>query len=160
MSIYNFSVKDYQGNDVSLSTYEGKVLLIVNTATRCGFTKQYKALQDLYSKYRDRGFEVLDFPCNSFGGQAKEPIDEIFSIRKERFNVEFPLFDKVKVNGRNADELYKYLTSNKPTDEGVEKIRWNFTKFLIDRKGNIAYRFDSRVKPEEIDGIVESVINS
>ncbi len=160
MSVYNFSVKDYKGNDVSLSEYKGKVLLIVNTATRCGFTKQYKALQDLYSKYRDKGFEILDFPCNSFGGQAKEPIEEIYDIRRERFGVEFPLFDKVKVNGKDAIELYQYLKSNKPTDEGVEKIRWNFTKFLIDKNGNIAYRFDSRVKPEEIDEIIESVINS
>ncbi len=160
MSIYDYIVKDAEGKDVKLKKYEGKVLLIVNTATKCGFTKQYPALQDLYKKYKKEGFEILDFPCNQFGGQAKEPIEEIAKFRKEKFKVTFKLFDKVKVNSKNADPLFIYLKSEKPSEEGVEKIRWNFGKFLIDREGNIAGRYDPRVKPEELDEIVAELLKN
>ena len=158
MSIYEYTVKDVSGKNIKLKKYEGKVLLIVNTATKCGFTKQYPALQELYKKYKKEGFEILDFPCNQFGGQAKESIEEIAQIREEKYGVKFKLFDKIKVNGKEADPLYVYLKSEKPTEEGVEKIRWNFSKFLIDREGNIVGRYDSRVKPEELDETIEKLL--
>ena len=158
MSIYDYTVKDAEGKDVKLKKYEGKVLLIINSATKWGFTKQYSALQDLYKKYKKEGFEILDFPCNQFGGQAKEPIEEIAEFRKEKYGITFKLFDKVKVNSKNADPLFTYLRTEKPTEEGIDKIRWNFGKFLIDRQGNIVGRYDPRVKPEELDEIVGELL--
>ncbi|NLI94651.1 MAG: glutathione peroxidase [Erysipelotrichaceae bacterium] len=156
MSIYNFSVKDKDNNDVSLSKYKGKVVLIVNSATRCGYTKQYPALEELYQKYKDDGFIILDFPSNQFGGQAPEDIEDYVNICMLDYGVTYPIFNKIKVNGKDADPLYDYLKST-PAGEG-KRIRWNFTKFLINREGEVVARFDSKITPAEIDPEVAKLI--
>lgn len=150
MSVYDFTVKDNKGNDVSLSEYRGKVLLIVNTATKCGLTPQYDGLEALYEKYHDRGFEILDFPCNQFAFQAPGSAEEINSFCTLKFGTKFPRFDKIKVNGKDADPLYKYLKEQKPG-----RISWNFAKFLIDREGNVAGRFEPTDKPETLEESIE-----
>lgn len=164
MNIYDFSVKTRKGEDVSLSNYKGKVLLIVNTATGCGFTPQYDELQDLYDEFKDQGLEILDFPCNQFANQAPGNDEEIHSFCTGRYGITFPQFAKVDVNGDNAIPLYKWLTENttfkgfgnspmgmmlsiavKKSDKEYKNngnIKWNFTKFLIDRNGNIVERFE------------------
>ncbi|MBQ7573758.1 MAG: glutathione peroxidase [Clostridia bacterium] len=164
MSIYDFKVTAQDGHEVSLSDYKGKVLLIVNTATGCGFTPQYTELQELYTEFKDKGLEILDFPCNQFGNQAPGDNEEIHTFCTGRFGITFPQFAKIDVNGENAIELYKYLTENTKFEgfgispmsallSGVVKkmdkdyknngnIKWNFTKFLIDREGNIVERFE------------------
>ena len=151
MSIYDFTVKDMQGNDVSLSQYQGKVLLIVNTATGCGFTPQYDGLQDLYEKYQDKGFEILDFPCNQFANQAPGSDEEIASFCTGRFGITFPQFSKIDVNGANEAPLYTWLKAQKGGVLG-SRIKWNFTKFLVDRNGNVIERFAPTVTPEKLDG--------
>ena len=145
MSVYDFTVKDNKGNNVSLSEFKGKVLLIVNTATRCGLTPQYEGLENLYRQYKDRGFEILDFPCNQFLAQAPGTAEEIDSFCTLKFNTKFPRFAKIKVNGKDAAPLYKYLKQQKPG-----RIEWNFAKFLIDRNGEVVDRFASTAKPETI----------
>lgn len=164
MNIYDFSVKTRKGEDVSLSNYKGKVLLIVNTATGCGFTPQYDELQDLYDEFKDQGLEILDFPCNQFANQAPGDDEEIHSFCTGRYGITFPQFAKVDVNGENAIPLFKWLTENttfkgfgnspmgmmlsiavKKSDKEYKNngnIKWNFTKFLIDRNGNIVERFE------------------
>lgn len=164
MSIYDFKVTAQDGHEVSLSDYKGKVLLIVNTATGCGFTPQYTELQELYTEFKDKGLEILDFPCNQFGNQAPGDNNEIHTFCTGRFGITFPQFAKIDVNGENAIPLYKYLTENTKFEgfgispmsallSGVVKkmdkdyknngnIKWNFTKFLIDREGNIVERFE------------------
>lgn len=154
MSIYDYTVKSQKGEDVSISDYKGKVLLIVNTATHCGFTPQYNGLEALYKKYKDQGFEILDFPCNQFAFQAMESDEGINKVCSRKFGTTFTRFKKIKVNGSDADPLYNYLKEQ----TGGEKIKWNFTKFLIDREGNIIKRFASAVKPEEIDEEVAKVL--
>ena len=153
MSIYDFTVKDKKGNDVSLSEYMGKVLLIVNTATKCGLTPQYDALEALYEKYHDQGFEILDFPCNQFLAQAPGSVEEIDSFCTLRFNTKFPRFGKIKVNGKEADPLYVYLKEQKPG-----RIEWNFAKFLIDREGNVVERVSSKTKPETMTESIEKLL--
>lgn len=145
-SIYDYVVKDMEGKDVSLSEYKGKVLLIVNTATGCGFTPQYEGLEALYKKYKDQGFEILDFPCNQFFGQAPGTDEEIHSFCTLKYNVSFKQFHKIDVNGKNEDPLYTFLKEQK---EG--RIKWNFAKFLVDREGNVVERFGSMDKPSKID---------
>ncbi|MBQ6467455.1 MAG: glutathione peroxidase [Clostridia bacterium] len=157
MSIYDFTVKDMQGNDVSLSQYEGKVLLIVNTATGCGFTPQYDGLQDLYEKYQDKGFEILDFPCNQFANQAPGSDEEIASFCTGRFGITFPQFSKIDVNGENEAPLYTWLKAQKGGVLG-SRIKWNFTKFLVDRNGNVIERFAPTVTPEKLDGEVAKLL--
>ncbi len=157
MSIYDYSVKNKKGESVSLADYNGKVLLIVNTATGCGFTPQYAGLQALYEKYGDRGFFVLDFPCNQFGGQAPGTDEEIGAFCTGRFGVTFPQFAKIKVNGKEEDPLYTYLKEQKPGVMGA-RIKWNFTKFLVDRDGNVVERFASAKKPEEIAPYIEKLL--
>ncbi|HHX11232.1 MAG TPA: glutathione peroxidase [Clostridiales bacterium] len=165
MTVYDFKAKDKQGNEVSLSDYKNKVLLIVNTATQCGFTPQYSALQEMYDRYNGEGLVILDFPCNQFGNQAPGTDEEIHSFCESNFGVTFPSFSKIEVNGENEHPLYTYLKSQKGfegfdpqhkltpvLDEKLSKedpdfkndpsIKWNFTKFLIDRKGNIISRFE------------------
>ncbi|MEL7648322.1 MAG: glutathione peroxidase [Sedimentibacter sp.] len=169
MKIYDFVVKDAENKEASLGDYKGKVLLIVNGATGCGFTPQYDGLQALYEKYKADGFEVLDFPSNQFLGQAPGTNEEIVGFCKLSFGVEFRQFSKIEVNGDNQEPLYKYLKTtaqeyrNKDTEgfyqkvaqytPGIEEndIRWNFTKFLIDKEGNVAARFAPNITPEEID---------
>lgn len=157
MGIYDYSVKDIQGNDVSMEEFKGKVLLIVNTATGCGFTPQYDGLEALYAKYKDRGFEILDFPCNQFAGQAPGTNEEIVSFCKMKFGVSFRQFAKIKVNGKEADPLYVYLKSQQKGVLG-ERIKWNFTKFLVDRDGNVIARFSPGDTPESIDSKIEALL--
>ncbi len=159
MGIYDFTVKARDGSDVSLSEYKGKVLLIVNTATGCGFTPQYKGLQTLYDKYKDKGFEILDFPCNQFANQAPGNEEEIHTFCTGRFGIKFPQFAKIDVNGKNESPLYTYLKSQK---KGFfsSKIKWNFSKFLITKDGQVVERFAPTDTPEKIDSYIEKLLNS
>lgn len=154
MNIYDITVKDMTDKEVVLSEYKGKVLLVVNTATHCGFTPQYPGLQALYAKYKDKGFELLDFPCNQFMGQAPEGIEEYREICTTRFGVTFRLFAKIEVNGKNASPLFTFLKSK----TNGKDIGWNFTKFLIDREGNVVKRFESADKPEDIAAHIEKLL--
>ncbi|MBQ6843932.1 MAG: glutathione peroxidase [Agathobacter sp.] len=175
MNIYDFTVKAQDGNEVLLSDYKGKVLLVVNTATGCGFTPQYDELQDLYDEFKDKGLEILDFPCNQFGEQAPGDDEEIHSFCTGRYGITFPQFSKVEVNGENASPLFKWLTENtkfegfgmspmgvmlsgvvKKNDKDYKKngnIKWNFTKFLIDRNGEIVARFE----PTDMKSLKEKI---
>jgi len=145
-SIYDFSVKDIDHQEISLEKFKGKTLLIVNVASRCGFTPQYIGLQNLYEKYKDKGFEILAFPCNQFGSQEKGTNDEIKDFCRNEYNVSFILFDKIEVIGDNASPLFKKLTQ----DAGRE-IQWNFTKYLINKDGDFVRGFGTQKKPEEIE---------
>lgn len=157
MDFYNITVKAQDGSDVSLRDYKGKVLLIVNTATGCGFTPQYEGLQNLYEKYRQQGLEILDFPCNQFGHQVPGTDEEITDFCQSRYGVTFRQFKKIDVNGANEDALYTYLKKNKGGILG-SNIKWNFTKFLIDREGNVLERFAPTVKPEQIESEIEKLL--
>jgi len=157
MSIYDYKVKKDNGEEVSISDYKGKVILVVNTATGCGFTPQYDGLQDLYEKYQDKGFEILDFPCNQFGNQAPGTGEEIASFCSSRYGITFPQFAKVEVNGANEEPLFTYLKSRKG-GIGGSKIKWNFTKFLVDREGNVVSRFAPTTTPEKIDSAIAKLI--
>ena len=154
-SIYDFTVKDDAGKDVSLAEYKGKVLLIVNTATRCGFTPQYKDLEPLYQKYQAEGFEILDFPCNQFGQQAPGTIQEIHSFCTANFDIHFPQFDKIDVNGENAHPLYTWLKAQ----AGGGDIKWNFTKFLVGRDGKVIKRYESRDQVATIEADMQMEVN-
>ena len=154
-SIYDFKVKDDAGKDVSLAEYKGKVLLIVNTATRCGFTPQYKDLEPLYQKYKSLGFEILDFPCNQFGQQAPGTIEEIHQFCTTNFDIHFPQFDKIDVNGENAHPLYTWLKAQ----AGGGDIKWNFTKFLIGRDGKVIKRYESRDQIATIEADMQMEVN-
>ncbi|NMA69736.1 MAG: glutathione peroxidase [Desulfitobacterium sp.] len=157
MNIYDYKVKDAQGNIVEMKKYKGKVLLIVNTATGCGFTPQYNGLQDLYEKYRDQGLEILDFPCNQFANQAPGSEEEIQDFCQANYGVTFPMFSKVEVNGEKEEPLYKYLKAQKGGVLG-SGIKWNFTKFLVDKDGNVVERFAPTTEPEKIDTKISSLI--
>jgi len=145
-SIYDLTVKDINNKDVKLSDYKGKVLLIVNVASKCGFTPQYTALESTYEKYKDKGFVTLGFPCNQFGGQEPGSNAEIAEFCTSKFGVKFPMFDKIEVNGSNRHPLYTALSGDTSPFPG--KIGWNFTKFLIGKDGSIVKRFDSKVTPD------------
>ena len=157
MSIYDYSVKDRQGNDISMSEFKGKVLLIVNTATGCGFTPQYEGLEKLYKTYHEQGFEVLDFPCNQFGNQAPGTNDEIHEFCKLKYDTTFDQFAKIDVNGENEDPLYTFLKNEK---KGLlsKNIKWNFTKFLVDREGKVVERFAPTDTPEKIEDSIKKLI--
>lgn len=157
MSIYDYTAKDGTGQDVALSDYRGKVLLIVNTATGCGFTPQYEGLQALYEKYADKGFEILDFPCNQFAGQAPGTDEEIANFCTGRYGVTFPRFHKINVNGANADPLYTYLKSQAGGVMG-SNIKWNFTKFLADREGNVVARYAPSKTPKTLESRIEELL--
>ena len=153
--VYGFSAKDIGGNDVSLSKFRGKVLLVVNTASKCGFTKQYEGLQRLFEKHAAKGLVVLGFPCNQFGGQEPGTSVDIQSFCSLNYGVSFPLFEKIKVNGKDAHPLYKFLKEKKTGTLG-STIKWNFTKFLIDRNGIPVQRYAPNTTPDEIENdIVE-----
>ena len=154
MSIYDFNVTTNKGEEISLEQYKGKVLLIVNTATGCGFTPQYEGLENMYKKYKEQGFEILDFPCNQFAFQAPGDDAKIDRFCTLKYNTTFPRFKKIKVNGSDAEPLYIYLKEN---SDG-KRIKWNFTKFLIDREGNIIGRFAPSEKPEELEAKVEAAL--
>jgi len=157
MTVYDFTMKDAQGAEVSLSEYQGKVLLIVNTATGCGFTPQYEGLQDLYEKYQAQGLEILDFPCNQFGNQAPGTEEEIVDFCQSRYGVTFRQFAKIEVNGAGEAPLYTYLKSQQGGMLG-SKIKWNFTKFLVDRQGNVVDRFAPTVTPEKLEDKVKELL--
>ena len=150
MDIYDFIVRNAKGVDVPMSDFKGKVLLIVNTATGCGFTPQYEGLQELYRKYKDKGLEILDFPCNQFGHQAPGTEEEIQEFCTLHYKTTFPLFAKIDVNGKDADPLFVYLRKQKGGFMGNE-IKWNFTKFLISREGKVIERYAPTTKPREIE---------
>jgi glutathione peroxidase len=177
MSVYQFSVKDAYQKDVSLSDYQGKVLLIVNTATKCGLTPQYAGLEKLYETYSKEGFEILDFPCNQFMNQAPGSDEELSSFCQLNYGTTFRTFAKIDINGDTAHPLYKYLKSSKsgedvePKEKGffnkllnltksanTGEIKWNFTKFLIDRNGNVVERFAPTIKPEELASAIERIL--
>ena len=180
MTVYDFTVKDRQGREVSLSDYQGKVLLIVNTATGCGFTPHYEPLEAMYRDLKDKGLEILDFPCNQFANQAPGSEDEIHQFCTLKFGTEFPQFAKIDVNGDNADPLFAWLAAEKPF-EGFGKglkmaalnkfadmnnrkygdkayIRWNFTKFLVDREGKVIARFEPTRDMKEVRDAVEAAL--
>jgi glutathione peroxidase len=157
-SIYDFSVQDIRGKAVKLDRYRDKVLLVVNTASKCGFTPQYKGLEALYQKYHGKGLEVLGFPCNQFGEQEPGTADEIAQFCEINYGVTFPLFAKVDVNGADAAPVYKYLKAEKPGLLGSEAIKWNFTKFLVDRKGKVLKRYAPNDTPESIAGDIEKAL--
>ena len=179
-NIYDFTVKDRQGQEVSLSEYRGKVLLIVNTATGCGFTPHYEPLEAMYKELKDRGLEILDFPCNQFAGQAPGNADEIHEFCTLKFGTEFPQFAKIDVNGESADPLFAYLAAEKPFEgfgRGLKSaalnkfaamnnkafgdkayIKWNFTKFLVDREGKVIARFEPTVDMTDVRAAVEQAL--
>ncbi|HOT32588.1 MAG TPA: glutathione peroxidase [Petrotogaceae bacterium] len=150
MEFYNIKVKDMYGRTVTMQEYKGKVLLIVNTATGCGFTPQYEGLENLYKKYKREGFEILDFPCNQFGGQAPGTAEEINNFCTMKYGVSFRQFEKIDVNGENESPLFTFLKSKKSSILGP-KIKWNFTKFLINRNGEVVARYSPMDTPERID---------
>ena len=154
-SVYDYTVKDDAGKDVSLAEYKDKVLLIVNTATRCGFTPQYKDLEPLYQKYHAQGFEILDFPCNQFGQQAPGTIQEIHQFCTANYDIHFPQFDKIDVNGENAHPLYTWLKAQ----AGGGDIKWNFTKFLVGRDGKVIKRYESRDQIATIEADMQMEVN-
>ncbi|XVE97171.1 hypothetical protein REPUB_Repub02eG0288400 [Reevesia pubescens] len=159
-SIYDFTVKDIRGNDVSLSGYNGKVLLIVNVASKCGLTQSnYKELNVLYEKYKNQGFEILAFPCNQFAGQEPGTNEQIQETACTMFKAEFPIFDKVEVNGRNAAPLYKFLKSEKGGFLG-DAIKWNFTKFLVNKEGKVVERYAPTTSPLKIEKDIQNLIGS
>ena len=179
MSLYELSAKTRKGEDVSLKEFEGKVLLVVNTATGCGFTPQYEGLEQLYEAYHDKGFEVLDFPCNQFGHQAPGEDDEIHEFCTAKYKTQFDQFSKIEVNGENEHPLYTLLKAAQPTEEvqGMKNklamkaiakisttckkegdIKWNFTKFLVDRQGNVVKRYDPTFKPQDMKADIEALL--
>lgn len=157
--IYNIEVENQDGTKEKLEKYKGKVLLIVNTATKCGFTKQYTELEELYEKYNDRGFEILDFPCNQFFMQAPETDEEINTICSLKYNTKFKRYHKIDVNGKNATELYTYLKNNYINKERSVRIKWNFTKFLVNKKGEVVGRYEPKTTPKEIEIDIERLLN-
>ena len=181
-SIYDFKVKTWDGKEVSLKDYQGKTILIINSAIVCGFTPQYEGLEELYQKYHEKGFEILDFPCNQFGAQAPGTDEEIHQFRADQYKLSFPQFAKIDVNGEQADPLYQYLVSLKgfagfdpqseltpildkvlskdhPDYKNTPDIKWNFTKFLFDKNGKFIDRYEPTTTPEMLDKIIEKVIS-
>ena len=150
MNIYDFKVQNAKGAEVPMTEFQGKVLLIVNTATGCGFTPQYEGLQKLYDKYRDKGLEILDFPCNQFGHQAPGTEDEIQEFCTLKYKTTFPMFRKIDVNGKNSEPLFEFLKKQKGGFLG-DDIKWNFTKFLVSRDGTVVKRYAPVTKPEKIE---------
>jgi len=179
MSIYEYKIKNRNGEEVSMESYKGKVLIIVNTATGCGFTPQYEGLEKLYQKYHDKGLEILDFPCNQFGNQAPGSDDEIHQFCALKYNTSFDQLAKIEVNGKDETPLYTYLKDqitddeidgikNKMAMKAIEKIsksikdkkdiKWNFTKFLVDREGHVVMRYSPTYKPEDMDAKIQELM--
>ncbi|MBE9917197.1 glutathione peroxidase [Paenibacillus donghaensis] len=151
MSVYDYQAHTLQGKAVPLSDYEGKVLLIVNTASKCGFTPQYRGLQDLYEKYHKRNFEILGFPSNQFAHQEPGNNEEIAEFCQVNYGVSFPMFEKTDVNGEDAHPLFKYLTEQAPGVLGSKAIKWNFTKFLVDKEGHVIKRYSPQTTPDKLE---------
>jgi glutathione peroxidase len=158
MSIYDYTIKNTASEDIEMSLYKDKVLLIINTASKCGFTGQYEGLENIYETYKDQGVEVLGFPCNQFGGQEPGSDSEIQEFCKMKFGIKFPVFSKIDVNGDDAHPLYEYLKSQAPGLLGSEKIKWNFTKFLVARDGTVLKRYAPTDKPEKIQKELEKLL--
>ena len=158
MSVYDYSAKTLDGQDVNLADYRGQVLLIVNTASKCGFTPQYEGLEALYKSHKDRGFTVLAFPCNQFGAQEPGNAEEIANFCSLTYDVTFPVMSKIDVNGADAHPLYRYLKKEQKGVLGTEAIKWNFTKFLIGKDGEVVERFAPTVKPEDLKVAVEALL--
>ena len=156
--IYEFEVQTITGDKVRLGSYEKQVMLIVNTASKCGFTPQYEGLEELYEKYKDQGFVVLGFPCNQFGSQEPGSESDIAEFCQLNYGVSFPMFAKIDVNGDDADPLYKYLKKSQKGILGSEKIKWNFTKFLVNRDGKVIDRFAPTVKPKDLTKDIEALL--
>ncbi len=157
-TVYEFSASLLDGQTMNLGDFLGHVLLIVNTASQCGFTQQYAGLESLYESYRDRGLVVLGFPCNQFGGQEPGGAEQIGAFCEKNFGVKFPMFAKIDVNGPNAHPLYQFLKEEKPGLLGIGRISWNFTKFLVDRKGMVVRRFGSTTSPARLAGPIEELL--
>ena len=157
--LYDFNVVTITKAEQSMARYKDKVLLIVNVASECGFTPQYEGLEKLYETYQKQGFEILAFPCNQFGGQEPGTPKQIQNFCKVNFDVTFPLFAKIDVNGKDTHPLYAYLKKKAPGILGTESIKWNFTKFLVDKKGNVIRRYGSSTKPEEIESDIEKLLH-
>lgn len=158
-SIYDFSLPDAQNNLINFTQFQNKVLLIVNVASLCGFTPQYHELQQLYAKYHSQGLEILGFPCNQFGNQEPKSDKKIAQHCRRDFGVEFLIMKKIKVNGEDQSDLYRYLKDAKSGMFGFKGIRWNFEKFVIDRKGNVVARFDSWITPKQFDGLIKQLVD-
>lgn len=157
-TVYDFTVTSIMGLPKSLADYKGKVLLVVNTASKCGFTPQFTGLQALYEKYRDQGFEILGFPCNQFMNQDPGSNEEIQNFCQVNYGVTFPMFAKLDVNGADAHPLYEYLKKAAPGALGMKAIKWNFTKFLVDAQGNVVKRFEPNVEPADIASDIEALL--
>ena len=158
MTVYDFSAKTITGEEKSLQDYEGKALLIVNVASKCGFTPQYKGLQEVYDKYKDQGLEILGFPCNQFGGQEPGTEADITSFCELNYGVNFPMFAKVDVKGDKAHPLYTYMTEQAPGLLGMKAVKWNFTKFLIGKDGKVVGRFAPQTKPVDLEVEIKKVL--
>lgn len=158
MSIYDFQARTLDGKEKSLADFRDKVLLIVNTASKCGFTPQYQGLQKLYDNFADRGLEVLGFPCNQFGHQEPGDSGEIGAFCEKNYGVRFPVFEKIDVNGEHAHPLFRYLKAEAPGVLGTEGIKWNFTKFLVDRDGRVVKRYAPKDKPEKLADDIEALL--
>jgi len=158
--VYEFTARALDGQDIDLSQYKGDVLLIVNTASQCGFTPQYAGLEDLHKKYSDKGLRVLGFLCNQFGAQEPGAAPEIGAFCQKNYGVDFQMFDKIDVNGNDAHPLYKYLTSSAPGVLGTENIKWNFTKFLVSRDGTEIKRYAPNVEPKDMGKDIEQLLQS
>jgi len=159
-SVYDFAAPLLDRRVMSLGEFKGRVLLIVNTASKCGYTPQYADLEQLYRTYRDRGFEVLGFPCNQFGTQEPGSAEEIGAFCERNYGVSFPMFAKIDVNGDSAHPLYRFLKQSKPGAFGSERIKWNFTKFLVDRTGLVVDRFAPATKPQDLAGRIEELLSA
>lgn len=157
-NVYDFTAESLSGAPVDLKSYRGKVLLIVNTASKCGFTPQYKGLEAVYQQFKDKGVEVLGFPCNQFGAQEPGAADEIGAFCEKNYGVNFPLFAKIDVNGEQAHPLFKYLKRATTGVLGSEAIKWNFTKFLVKKDGTVYKRYASLTKPEELVGDIDKLL--
>ncbi len=156
--IYNYKVADAKGSEVNLDKYKGKVMLIVNTASKCGFTPQYKELQELYDNYNEKGLQILAFPCNQFAKQESGSNDEIQQFCQINYGLTFPVFGKLEVNGRSAHPLYQYLRSQKGGVILGNRIKWNFTKFLVDKDGNVIERYSPTTKPLDMKDDIEKLL--
>ena len=154
-SVLDSKARSLSGEEIDLSRYKGKVLVIVNTASKCGFTNQYAGLEELYEKYKDKGLEILGFPCNQFGGQEPGSEEEIANFCQKNYGVDFQMFEKVDVNGSDAHPLYKFLTHEAPGALKTEAIKWNFTKFLVDKNGKVLKRFAPNVAPKDLESDIE-----
>ncbi len=157
-NVFDFSCKTPSGSDQPLNSYSGKVLLVVNTASKCGFTPQFEGLETLYKRYKDKGLEILGFPCNQFGNQDPGSNDEITEFCQLNYGVSFPMFGKIKVNGDDAEPLFQHLKKEAPGALGTQRIKWNFTKFLIDREGNVVKRYAPIDKPSAIEKDIEELL--